>query len=346
MSAFTSLDPTTDKKENSTQIVTTGLWDGGAGTLSTFFTASADSSSVAKYYSNVYATAATESVQFSVAFGSYGNSGSAIGDLSKPTKAVYSQYAGSVLTAGDSLFTVNGVDIHHCVFINVQRNRYKEKLNRGNWQMTLSGSTAGGSVGDFLYLIDNSSVSGSEVVGEGGKAYHVVSGSYNTSTGLQTIHSPLAPIYYGLFYPDIGMFVLNAVALTSSAASYIPLFGMTGAAPTSVTESGIYDGYNVDGKIIRAFKWGGNFTARSEENVKNSIYFIRVKNRDYNYSTNPTYFDVAGNIKTEFINEPKSYITSVGLYNDNDELIAIAKLSMPILKSQDRELLLKCKLDF
>ncbi|MFA5392808.1 MAG: hypothetical protein WC306_03990 [Candidatus Paceibacterota bacterium] len=344
MSAFTSLDPATDKKENSTQIVTTGLWDSGNGTLSTFFTASADSASVGKYYTNVYAAAATESVQFSIAFGSYGNSGSVTGDLSKPAKSIYSQYGGSILTAGDSLFTVNGIDAQHCVFLNVQRARYKEKINRGNWQLTLSASFKGAANG-FLYLIDNSSISGSEVVGEGGKGYHIVSGSYSSTTGLQTIHNSSAPIYYGLFYPDIGMFVLDATALTSSVSSSVPVFGMTSTDPTSA-DGTAYTTYDINNEFFKALKYGGSFIARSEENVKNSIYFVRVKNRDYNYSTNPTYFDSAGNIKTEFINDPKSYITSVGLYNDNDELIAIAKLSMPILKSQDRELLLKCKLDF
>ena len=44
--------------------------------------------------------------------------------------------------------------------------------------------------------------------------------------------------------------------------------------------------------------------------------------------------------------DPKTYITSVGLYNNANELLAIAKLSRPILKSRAREALIKVKLDF
>jgi hypothetical protein len=344
MSSFTSLDPTTDKKENATQIVTTGLWDGGTGTLTTFFSSSADSASIANYYVNAYATSDTQSVQFAIAFGSYGNSGSAAGDLTKPAKSIYSQYAGSILAAGDTKFTINGVDAEHCIFVNVQRMRYKEKVNRGNWQMSLSGTNAAGATGGFLSLIDNSSVSGSELVGEGGKAYNIVSGTFNSTTGLQTVYNASAPVYYGLFYPDIGMFVLDAAALTGSnanAAPHVPVFGGGNAPASSAVLT-----WDIASNMFKSFKFGGSFVARSEENVKNSIYFVRVKNRDYNYSTNPTYFDASGNVNSNFINNPISYITAVGLYNDNEELIAIAKLSMPILKSADRELLLKAKLDF
>ena len=44
--------------------------------------------------------------------------------------------------------------------------------------------------------------------------------------------------------------------------------------------------------------------------------------------------------------DPKTYITTVGLYNNNSELLAVAKLRQPILKSTSREALIKVKLDF
>ena len=77
-------------------------------------------------------------------------------------------------------------------------------------------------------------------------------------------------------------------------------------------------------------------------------------NRDFNYSNNPTYiYDGTDGIhakgtiyNTDFINDPKTYITSVGLYNENNELVAVAKLSRPAMKSFDQELLIKVRLDF
>jgi hypothetical protein len=75
---------------------------------------------------------------------------------------------------------------------------------------------------------------------------------------------------------------------------------------------------------------------------------VRVKNSEYNFSNNPSY--VTGSVgqiaQPSFINDPKSYITTIGLYNDSSELLAVAKLSQPILKTYQREALIRVKLDF
>jgi hypothetical protein len=73
-----------------------------------------------------------------------------------------------------------------------------------------------------------------------------------------------------------------------------------------------------------------------------------VKNGDYNYSNNPSYVSGSnGDLAfSTFINDPQSYITTVGMYNDRRELLAVAKLSQPLLKSFTREVLIKVKLDF
>ena len=119
-------------------------------------------------------------------------------------------------------------------------------------------------------------------------------------------------------------------------------------------------------KIFNAIKLGGSFKARSTEFVPSKHYFIRVKNTDFNYSNNPS-FVYSGKEATQiheegsgpnrdywvgrlrhedFIDDPKSYITTIGLYNENNELVAVAKCSVPILKSFDTETLIKVKLDF
>ena len=90
------------------------------------------------------------------------------------------------------------------------------------------------------------------------------------------------------------------------------------------------------------------FVARNSEKVTSTHYFVRVKNAEYNFSNNPSY--VTGSVgqlaQTTFVNDPKTYITTVGLYNDNHELLAVAKLSKPLLKSFQRESLIRVKLDF
>ena len=90
------------------------------------------------------------------------------------------------------------------------------------------------------------------------------------------------------------------------------------------------------------------FIARNSEKVTSTHYFVRVKNADYNFSNNPSY--VTGSVgelaQPTFVNDPKTYITTVGLYNDNQELLAVAKLSQPLLKTFSREALIRVKLDF
>ena len=91
-----------------------------------------------------------------------------------------------------------------------------------------------------------------------------------------------------------------------------------------------------------------HFTARNAEQVYATHYFIRLKNAEYNFSNNPSF---TSGSQGEFSHatmykDPKVYITTVGLYNDNNELLAVAKLSKPLLKSFTREALVRVKLEF
>ena len=112
-------------------------------------------------------------------------------------------------------------------------------------------------------------------------------------------------------------------------------------------------------------KSGGDFKSRSSELVPSKHYFIRVRNTDFNYSNNPSYIIQSkearalatstgmpleyytGRLRFDtFSNDPRTYITTIGLYNENNELLSVAKLSVPVLKSFDSETLIKVKLDF
>jgi hypothetical protein len=90
------------------------------------------------------------------------------------------------------------------------------------------------------------------------------------------------------------------------------------------------------------------FRARSAETISSTHYFVRLRNKEYNYSNNPTFYNLDTGVLTfsDFRNDPKVYITTVGLYNQENELLAVAKLSKPVQKSFDEELLLRVRLDF
>ena len=141
-------------------------------------------------------------------------------------------------------------------------------------------------------------------------------------------------------YPQFGIIVLSAAALDTSAS--------LGTVRTSNTNAQNH------GKLFTAisgaaFEDSANgFQARSEEEVKSTFFFVRAKNAEYNFSNNPSYVTGSnGKLNQQtFVGDSKSYITTVGLYNNDNELLAIAKLSKPLLKSFSNEILIKVKLDF
>ena len=81
--------------------------------------------------------------------------------------------------------------------------------------------------------------------------------------------------------------------------------------------------------------------------LNSTIYFCRANHNDFNYSTNPTYLSGSKiRVKTNTFDMPVSYITTVGLYSADNELLAVAKLSEPIKKQPDTELTLRVRLDY
>jgi hypothetical protein len=97
-----------------------------------------------------------------------------------------------------------------------------------------------------------------------------------------------------------------------------------------------------------AISGGMDFQVRRTENVSTSHYFVRANNREFNFSNNPTFVtgSVGAFVNSSFERDPKVYITTVGLYDDANELLAVAKTSKPVEKSFDKEIAIKVKLDF
>ena len=115
---------------------------------------------------------------------------------------------------------------------------------------------------------------------------------------------------------------------------------------TSVTSSNTLGG-NTQQFYISIIN-GAKFQARREERLSSTHFFCRAGNKEFNFSNNPTFFTASDGTFTQatFFKDPKTYITTVGLFNDSNELLAVAKLSQPVLKSYSREALIKVKLDF
>lgn len=348
-----------DKVTNRTEVVTSGIWSGDTGSLSTFFTSSTQIADVSgKYYIDVYnqtPSADSAEVQFSIAYGDingYGSPTFTQTDNSKvESKAVYSQFRNMLLDAGDSYFSVYsgstaaGHNLTSFYAINVNRARYKEQLDPGNFQIILSGSVG------TISLIDDSGQT--EAVGASGRVFNVVSGALNIGSANEgEIHAATASNGqgYGLFYPDMGVILLNPNALYAAVDTKL------GAANSSLinqwhnnsVSGSTYSNTSGSVALYESIKGGEDFQMRRTENVSTSHYFVRANNREFNFSNNPTF--VTGSVgqfkQATFERDPKVYITTVGLYDDANELLAVAKVSKPIEKSFDKEVAIKVKLDF
>ena len=90
-----------------------------------------------------------------------------------------------------------------------------------------------------------------------------------------------------------------------------------------------------------------NVTFNNTIELNSAIYFCRINHNEYNYSSNPTYVSGSKLVVKNNVNDlPISYITTVGLYSSDNELLAVAKLSEPIRKDPNTELTLRVRLDY
>jgi hypothetical protein len=313
--------------------VTATAWSTNNPVLSTFFTSSVSSSND-NYYKNVYQTSSTDTsaaVQFALAYGNQYGSGSAnYNDLvpgATPTRTVYGQYRNLIYGNENAQFIFGTVTASDFWAINIDRARYKEHLLKGTFNLTLTGSGIGS-----LKLTDNSGMVSTDTYLDCGRVYQIISGSNGTAYS-GTGYSPSSGSY-GLFLPDISTIILNPLALSQSI-NLTPL------------RSNDSDGLNIQ-KIFTAVSGGGSFQLNSEETSTSDYVFVRARNAEFNYSENPSFISGSTGdvIFSNFINSPQTYMTTVGFYNDTNELLAVAKLSKPLLKDFTKEVLVRVKLDF
>jgi hypothetical protein len=329
---------TEDVVEGGTQRVTRGLWSGNVAELTSFFTSSYQSSTQKQYYYEIYngiPSASTSEPQFAITYGHRLGSGSYGQNEDSPSKAIYSQFQQILLPSNQRTFTFGGVTQNDIYVVAINRARLKDKLDPGNWELRLSGSN-----GRVMSLIDDSGDVNQTGVSTA-TSYNIVSGSLLNgvySTGV-----------YGAVYPQQGILVLSAATLDASCS----LNTERSASSVVPTLTGGEDRHNhkklftaISGAAIVDATYG--FQARNEEEVKSTFFFVRAKNAEYNFSNNPSFITGSnGQLRQQtFVGDPKVYITQVGLYNNDNQLLAVAKLSKPILKSFSNEILVKVKLDF
>lgn len=237
----------------------------------------------------------------------------------------------------DGDIIAGGTKLQEVIFINLNRVLTKDEIKKGSvdFDITTGGSVTG-SLSSSIALQDAGAQSDFRVNSPAGE-YSFLSASNGFFEGAQ-----------GLVFYQAGVLVLTA-----------SIFGVTDgtSADFGTQEFGTY----ASSSDINAVLTGSSiqhaadsFRLRWQDldfnntvEINSTIYFCRANNRDFNYSANPTYLTGSKiRVKNSTSDQPVSYITSVGLYSPDNELLAVAKLSEPLKKTPSTELNLRVRLDY
>jgi len=323
------------------------MWTGNVTTLTTFHSSSTqEASTPGKFYLDVYQTSSSDSsaeIQFSIAYGHVSGSGSAYFNPSiidkTPTRDIYGQFRtllygdeNTNITFGSSVNTSKDI-----IVLSINRARFKESFNPGSITLTLATGS------NVLKLTDDFSVTSTATYIGTCRVYQLLSGSFDSVFSSNYTVSGS----YGLMIPDEGLIILNPRALANPVGSLGGL-NVTWNEDSSNTVASANPSFNYNNrKTFDLLKSGASFRLQNYETISSRYFFVRVKNADNNYTTNPTVIDSNGNLLyTSLIYNPQTFITTVGMYNNVGDLIAVAKLNKPLIKDFTKELLLRVKLDF
>lgn len=315
---------------------------------------------------------------FSVAYGHIAGSGSSYLDAvdttsgDTPSKSIFSQLQLMCLDGDEEGFLLSGSTdpLTHFYAISINRDKFGNRIDPGNFQLHLVGLSGSnvpnnvhtgskvqvsGSNPKIISLIDDSNDASQRAVDSNpdfiSRPRFIVSGSIiNGQTGSYAQHC------YGIVYPSLGIMILDANKLNTE-------LGFNTVTGSNVAGDNSFKLFtSISGAA--AIKDSG-FIARSIDVKNESSYYINIMPSKFGYaSNNPTYVFPSGSVDPDFPNDSRLrgtgiikeeewrspnettppqasvvYITTIGLYNDTNDLLAVAKLNRPVKFEGTRDLL-------
>lgn len=219
------------------------------------------------------------------------------------------------------------------VFISLSRLLIKDQIKKGTFSITLGSGSWDNALAKPVILTDSdASADGTQTANHVGGQYGVLKTSGNVSHGV-------------VFY-QAGIVVLSSSVFTG-VADFNSGSIITGSGYNALSVEESFRLSSISGNCDAVRHRIGNITFNNTTEINSTIYFCRLPVNKFNYSTNPTY--VTGSkirIKNVATDLPVSYVTTVGLYNAANELLATAKLSEPLRKDPTNELTLRVRLDY
>lgn len=336
---------TINDANNRQETFTRPLWFDSKNKLTELYTSSNQSFSTKIYYRNVYGDSELESdVQFSIAYGDIAGFGSTTGSNAElpynvyESKAVYLQYKNILL---DNHQSTNEFNLQNFYAISVNSLNMGDSMTPGRWQLSLAKVNSDDTIDTGttpITLIDDSVLYSNKDE----TVYIIKEGT--VANGLDS--TPLEETW-GYFYPKNGVILLNATTLSSSQYLVTDRCDPTGSGAVFMSSNADRLFTSISGAMAISSEQYP-FQALSTERLESIVVFVKITSEEFNYTNNPSCLKDLTNykIKETLLNNGFnfSYITQVGLYNDENELLAVAKLSKPILKDRGTETVIRVRI--
>ncbi len=247
-------------------------------------------------------------------------------------------------------------NMKQCIFLPLSRLLVKDEIKKGSFSLSMYTTGSSDNAVEFAgesaisAVADISPVTFADSSGSDGFYTDSPAGEYgvlfnNVDTGDDN-NNPAN----GLLYYQAGVAVLTASIFNSGSCGNKHGANMSGSIASSLGAR-VTDHMFMSGTIVNFADTVRhrltNISFNNTTELNSTIYFCRANANEFNYSSNPTYLsDSKIRVKTDASDQPLSYITTVGLYGADNELLAVAKLSEPLKKTNTNELTLRVRLDY
>lgn len=280
------------------------------------------------YFETVYDASPTASlssplldITFGYSTGSSYNVAATVTSSQSDKIKIYRQWAATLLGNPDSTFTINSTARKEAVFISFKRNLSKDEIKKGTVGLTI-----------------NSTAPTQYTASDAGAAVNFQ----------QSIGGDYAPLKYNGTGSEVGQVWYNAGVIVlhpDTTWGAITIWSASMAKTLiNMQSSGninqVVDGVRSHLELV---------SLNNQTNLQSSIYFCRAFNNEFNYSSNPTFINSTGLIRVTSgsnVLTTRTYVTTIGLYDENDNLLAVGKVNRPVLKSPETEAVFRLRLDY
>ena len=252
--------------------------------------------------------------------------------------AGYDHNGGIRLFDADGDFAAGGAKIKEAFFFNFARLLTKDEIKKGTFSLKLGTSKYTTPFTGSVTIVDAGAASSYKVNSPAGE-YGLLYTSSVANGSPASYGDPVGLVYY---QAGIAMITGSVFKTTNTTAGTLQeLYSGSANSMQALVSSSITNNSEALRNRI------ANISFNNTTELNSTVYFCRVGNNEYNYSSNPTYMTGSKvRVKNEASDNPVSYITTVGLYSADNELLAVAKLSEPIKKDPSNELILRVRLDY